>query len=249
MSVQAYFLDTSREPVLWPKCQTVLRHEHFAQRLPQKTLACVFDSEERSEFTRIPSLGKNFRGFTIAIREPKFQAEVRSWPPDVSKCVWDGTKFLCDVVIYLRNRTCESQVGTVITFAHELQHFTQYGVQYKVWSANRHLKDRRMFQGRLPPWHFPDEYDARLVSKQMAYAVFGPDEVRAHAELERDQEQTERGGDLKEWEFFLRLDIREEFDFLERTRSLVNESRERLEQYFPPCSSEDPDYSKREWWK
>jgi hypothetical protein len=227
----------------------VLCHEHFRRKLPQKSLVCIFDNEERSKFTNTPSLGKNFRGFTIPICEPKFQTEVRSWPPDILKCVLDGNKFLCDITIYLRNQTCESQTGTVITFAHEVQHFTQYGGHRKVWLANRHLKDGRLFQGRLPPWHFPDEYEALLVSKRVAETVIGRDEIRVYAEQERDRELVECKGDLKKWEFFLCLDVDEEFDLLKRTTSLVNERREYLGEYFPACSSDDPDYSKEEWWR
>lgn len=37
--------------------------------------------------------------------------------------------------IYLRNRTCESLIGTAIAFAHELQHFKQLGYSYKARQA------------------------------------------------------------------------------------------------------------------
>ena len=252
MPIQQCFLDPSKESELWPKCQGVLCHKHFLNQLPQESLVCIFDEVDRECFTNSPELGRNFCGFTALFCEPKFRPNVRGWPPEVLKCVWDGSKYLCDVAIYLRSRTCQSQTGTVITFAHELQHFMQHGNSRKVWLANRHLQCiYRRCQQRVPPWHFPHEYEALLVSKQLAVAedVLSPGEARDYAEQEREREQVERVGDLRKWEFFRDLSVQEEFDLLERTRIEVKKCRDYLEAYFPAHNSDAPDYSKDEWWK
>jgi hypothetical protein len=250
MPIQQCFLDPSKESELWPKCQSVLNHEHFRYKLPQKSLACIFDNEERSYFTNPQRLGKNFCGFTTQVCEPKFSTDMPNWPPEILRCVSDGSKYFCDVTVYLRNRTCQSQTGTVITFAHELQHFTQYGNSRKAWLANRHLQRiYRLCQQRVPPWHFPYEYEALLVSKQVAEEVLSPGEVRDYTEQECEHEQIERVEDLKKWEFFLRLDVREEYDLLEKTKIEVRKCRDYLEEYCQTDNSDAPDYSKDEWWK
>jgi hypothetical protein len=235
-TIQPCFLDPSRKSVLWPQCENVLSHEHF-QNLPQRSLICIFDNEERQAFVNEPSLGENFCGFT----KPGLRG-VASWPPDILRCVWDDKKALCDDAIYLRSRTCKSQIGTVITFAHEMQHFMQYGNHRKVWQANHDL--RACVKGRFPQWHFPHEREALLVSRQVAEAVLCPLEVQRYAEQEREREQVERPGDLRKWEFLLSLNVREKFDFLEETKTLVNEHRECLKQHFPYR-----DYSKEKWWE
>lgn len=250
MSIQPCFLDPSKKSVLWPKCQSVICHKHFRRNLPQKLLVCIFDNEERSYFTNPQRLGENYCGFTTTVCEPKFNIDVPNWPPEIRQCVSDGSKYHCDVTIYLRNRTCQSQTGTVITFAHEMQHFMQYGNSRKIWLANRNLKCiYRRCQQRVPQWHFPYEYEALLVSKQVAEDILSPGEVRDYAVQEREREQIERVGDLKKWEFFLDLDVREQFDLLERTKIEVKKCRDYLEAYFPVHNNDDPYYSNDEWWK
>jgi len=245
-SIELIFRDHSKKAELEPVCEEVLKHF----QIPQQKLIAIFDDKERSEFISSRYLGENFCGFFNAIR--RFGRDFVDWPPDILKHVWDYKVYgkqdwRCDVVIYLRNRTCESPTGTAITFAHELQHFMQYENSRKVWWANRHLQDSRLVQGRLPPWHIPTEYEALLVSKQVTEKVLGPDNVRDYAEQAKDREQIECEGDPKKWEFFLRLDVCEEFDLQKRTTSLINECRESLQKYFPACKRDDPDYSKDDW--
>ena len=249
MSILPRFLDPRKEFELWPKCQSVLRDEHFRQHLLQNSVACLFDGEERREF--VERDGENYCGFFCPVCEPNAQPEVKEkWPPDILKYVWDGNRFLCDAAVYLRNRTCQSPTGVVITFAHEMQHLTQYGKSRKVWLAIRDLKRvfRQFGQGRLPPWHFPDEYEALLVSRQVAERVLDPVTVREFAEQERELERAQQEGDLKKWEFFLCLDVREDFDLLQATIPLVDKDRENLRMIFS-ADDDGPDYTKERWWE
>jgi hypothetical protein len=114
----------------------------------------------------------------------------------------DKQDWLCDVVIYLRNRTCESPTGTAITFAHELQHFMQYGSNHEAYQSGHDLQSRFREDGRSAfPWDFPHEREAQIVSKKVAEVVLGKDEVRRYAE-----QQIELKRDPLKWEFFLRLE-------------------------------------------
>ncbi len=242
-----FFLDRTTEVNLRPSCEIVLQQEVFRNHLPERSLACIFDNQERPKFLDNSRLGLNFYGFTAYLRRPDFSSDVASWPRELLACVWEGTAYRFDVVIYLRSRTCQSHTSTIITFAHEIQHFIQYGKHRKLWLANRHLQS--ICTRRVPPWHFPHEYEAILKSKQVAEAVLTPKEVRVHAEHEREAEQTAESGDLKKWDFFLDLDAREDFRLLERTDSLVDECRANLLQKFPAKTLGDPDYSKEKWWE
>lgn len=240
MSIQPCFLDPSKEPELWPQCQSVFRHEHFRLHLPQQSLVCIFDDEERQEFICCPWLGENYCGFTHVTSEPGPPG--LQWSDELIEQVLDDQGWRCDVVIYLRRRTCESPVGTVITFAHELQHFVQYGFDRKVWYANKHLHDFSCRHGEeLPTWSFPDEYEAQLASKCVAESILGKDKVQGYA-----QQQIELNRDPGKWEFFRNL---EPLDLLQRTIPWVQERREVLKKEFPMSDDRMPDYSKEKWWE
>jgi hypothetical protein len=226
MSIQKCFLDPSKESELWPKCQSVICHEHFRLHLPQQSLICIFDLEERSEFIYCPWIGANYCGFTQVTSEPGPPG--LQWPEDLIEIVWNNQGPRFDVVIYLRRRTCEFPVGTLITFAHELQHSMQRGFSRKVMYANSHLQDLSWRLGEeLPTWRFPHEYEAQLASKRVAESILGKDEVQRYA-----QQQIELNSDPGKWEFFLSLDVLEPLNLLQRTIPWVHERREALKKEF-----------------
>jgi hypothetical protein len=234
MGYELIFLDAAKKTELEPLCEQVLKRFE----LPQQELIAIFDDEERQELTLFtPSLGKEFCGF--------FRANLYGMRPFPQKIkddyLWKDGKWRCDVFIYLRSRTCQSPTGAAITFAHELQHFMQYGFSRKVWQANHDLQ--QIIEGF--PWYFPDERDALTVSRSKIEEICGKDRVRGYAEqqigLKRHPEK---------WGFFLGSETEKPFDFLQATILLVNEYKEALKNKFPVSERRpDPDYTKERWWE
>jgi hypothetical protein len=223
---------------LEPLCRKVL--EHF--QLPNLSLICIFDDEERPEFTASDKYGENLCGiFFEYVRDFR-----QACPDDLDEYVWKEERFLCDVVIYLRYRTCLSLTGMTITFAHELQHFMQLGFNYKAFRANCLLLHylRCWKKDQRPLWKFPHEYEAPLVSKRVSELVLTRDMVSSYTE-----QKIEEKNDLEKWRFFQGLDAAESFDLLERTKPLVNQYREELKENFRTTNTKEPDFTKENWWE
>jgi len=129
MTPTLLFRDSQRRPALEPLCQKVIA----SFQLSDRSLICIFDDEERSEFVESPYLGPTFCGFFAPVRE--CGKGPMPWPQQILDHIWMpygiGHDWAADALIYLRSRTCESVFGAAITFAHELTHFKQYGLQYK----------------------------------------------------------------------------------------------------------------------
>jgi hypothetical protein len=236
--IELVFRDTSRKLELEPLCRRVIEGSDF----PQYSLGAIFDDEERPEFTQY--FGESFCGFFTPVRQ--FGTQCIRWPQDILNHVWVSEGLGCDwkydAVIYIRCRTCESRIGAVITFAHELQHFKQYGLSYKVWRAEGLCK--QVYSGApLAPWRFPSEFEAQLASQRIAREVLGDEIVMGYAE-----QKIEEKSDPDKWRFFQGLDPDESFDFLERTKPWVSDYRDALRRRFPARSNKDPDFAKDNWW-
>jgi hypothetical protein len=192
------FREKSKEAELRPWCENVLGHF----QLPQQALIAIFDDSERPEFRSSPFLGENYCGFFHSIRQSRWGPV--PWPLDLKEHVRDDRArdsqyWRCDVVIYLRSRTCQSAIGTVITFAHELQHYIQHGFRNKAWRDSQEFRHFLEFSGQGAfPWEFPHEREAQVVSRKIAEDLCGKDEVRRYGE-----QQIELNRDAKKWEVFL----------------------------------------------
>jgi len=235
MEYELIFLDGSKKAELEPLCEEVLKRFE----LPRQKLIAIFDDKERQELTVFtPALGKEFCGFFRW-----YLYGMQPFPREITDRLWsnqDG-KWRCDVLIYLRSRTCQSPTGMAITLAHELQHFMQYGFSRKVWQASHDL--RQIVGGNLP-WHFPDERDAMIVSRITAEEVCGKNEVRSYAD-----QQIELDRNAPKWEFFFGPETAKLSNILQLTIPLVNDHREALKEKFPLNGKERPDYTKERWWE
>jgi|HubBroStandDraft_2_1064218.scaffolds.fasta_scaffold104023_1 hypothetical protein len=236
MPVELIFRCNSKKAELEPLCREILKHRHFG--LPDRKLIAFFDDRERPEFISTPRLGEDFCGF---FRESLY--EMQPFPQEIKDDLWskqDG-RWRCDVLVYLRSRTCQSPTGMAITFSHELQHFMQHGFSRTVRQASRDLQS--FVSGY--PWYFPHERDAVVVSRGTVEDVCGRDEVRRYAE-----EQITLGNDPDKWKFFLGPEVEKSFDFLQVMIPLVDEHRETLKAMFPVSKRHpDPDYTKERWWE
>jgi hypothetical protein len=97
----------------------------------------------------------------------------------------------------------------------------------------------------LAGWRLPCEHEAHLVSKKVVSAsdVLGREVVMSYAE------QQGKGNDPEKWNFFKGLDLEESFDVLERLKPWVNEYKEALKERFHANSSEEPYFTKDNWWE
>jgi len=228
----------SNETELEPLCLKALG----CFRLPQLSLICIFDNVERPEFTRC--FGEGWYGFFFPTRFPTLDAGF-SLPSDIIQRLRDSQDKKYDILIYLTHRVCQSTTGTVITLAHELQHFMQFGFSYKVWTTNSAIRQiRTEVDSNSLPWSLPAEYEAVLASRKVSEAVLGKDTVICYAEQQKEAAQHKNEwSESEKWSFFLGLDPLESFDLLEQTKSWVNEYKDTLKERFPA------DFIKNNWWE
>ena len=243
MTPTLIFRDKFREAELKTLCTAVL--DNF--QLPTQSLVCIFDDKERPEFLDTPQIGPNFCGFHNPVRQFRFQGV--PWPPELRAHLWDTQRkeFAFDAVIYMRKRTCDSDIGTVITFGHGLQHFLQYGSQYKAWRASQFIANiaaPKLVNSR--PWSFPHEHQAQLVAKRVAETVLGPANVQSYA-----KEQAAHRGDREKWLFFLSVDASKAYNLTEETNIWVEEYRaELIERHsYLATKPHEPNFSSPRWWE
>jgi hypothetical protein len=174
----------SEDSVVRAEWETAARRvlSQFGNQLPDLRLLCFLDNEEWQPFREY--VGEANRGFYTPLKESTF-----AWPVwsdyilghvfmDEPSCFPVRRAF--DHVIYLHGSSCENEVGLTMTFAHELQHFVQYGSARKVWAENSLIL-------RLPThvidalglkWSdVPMEREARIVSKRVAERLFDAERV------------------------------------------------------------------------
>jgi hypothetical protein len=105
-----------------------------------------------------------------------------------------------------------TEIGTVITLAHELQHFSEYGRNRAVWDTNTFIRETTLSK----PWDLPSEREARIGSKRVAEGLFGRDAVPRFAET-----RIVAGDDPQKWECFLTLSASETLNFHQETNRLI----------------------------
>lgn len=162
------------------------------------------------------------------------------WPQYVNSLFFDFSgNFAFDNLIYINGRASADSAGGVITFAHELQHFVQFGFRKKLWLANT-LIYAALLEGpptTVKPWDLPHETEAIRMSKFVAEAVLGADVVAAHCER-----KIATGNDREKWEFFQQLSLKVPFDLRAETLAWV----ERYKGQLP--EQEEIDFSTPSWW-
>jgi hypothetical protein len=224
------FKTNDLKALLEPLLQRVL--EYF--RVPALRVLCFFDDENPLCFE--PWFGTEYRGFHVPVTGSG------GFPPYIEQLFFDSYDGF-DNVIYLPGRTCAAEVGTVITFAHELQHFVQHGSGYKVLEANNLL---RINLPDFDPastakvWNIPHETNAMIVSRRVAEGVLGTEVVSKHAGSSIAAQD-----DVGYWEYFLSLSPQISFDLLAETIPWVDRYRPQL----LTLQQSKVDFSQSDWWR
>ena len=182
----------------------------FGSSLPDSPLLCFFDDQDwdamRSE------RGRANRGLfsVLQYREPPWN----DWPPRIADRILvesPDTGFLerrYDRFIYLHHSTAATDVGLVMTFAHELQHFIQHNRHPKLFAESTVvtvLAGEIIHAYGLSWADIPIEHEARLVSKRVAEEFFGHDAVTDYIDSQIAANVTPE--DVADWKFIRSLKL------------------------------------------
>jgi hypothetical protein len=196
--------------------QRVLRE--FAAELPDLRLLAFLDDEDPDQLRR--ELGPANRGFYGPIK-----AE-REWPARMAAMIfvfvdeiprW-RTSRVFDHGIYLYGSTCSDETALTMTFAHELQHFVQYGSKRKLWAVGRLIR-------RVPEvidalglrWQdIPHEREARIAAKRVGLRLCGADAVKRY--IDRRITENVTAEDVEDWRFSRDLDPLVDYNLPSETR-------------------------------
>jgi hypothetical protein len=232
MTAALIFKNTDLEHNLRSASEQVL--QRF--KLPSLRLLCFFDDESPEQFDDL--MGPQHCGFHTPVI-----GSGNLWPEYVDELFIDSRgNFVYDNVIYLNGRTTASVPGTVITLAHELQHFIQYANARTVWRANS-LVYAVLRDGpptAIKAWDIPFEKDTMRVSKRVADEILGADAVEAYADA-----QIAAGNHDEKWKFFRDVSYSTPFDLLAETKPWVETYRTELLK----IPQSDVNFRQSEWWK
>jgi hypothetical protein len=197
-----------------------------------------------------PHFGPDFRGFhaTVEARNsfPKYLFDCFFHPLETFTMRGTSPSFeemvAFDSLIYVRHSTCDDPTGLVECYAHELQHFVQYGRTPRLWVANGVLYQKlKALEPASVVTDIPTEREANIVSKRVAEKICGVEAVKKFAD-ERVRFMEERGNDEERnrWVFFRDTPSSTQFNLLDATLSLVEKYRSVLDF--------NMDVNKHEWW-
>lgn len=198
--------------------------KEFGERLPDSSLLCFLDDEDWRELK--DEHGQSNRGFYTPLNNFTLNGN-GDWMPYLRERIfaWDEgsmrEKRVFDHLIYLHGSTCACDPGLVMTFAHELQHFTQYSTQHDVWAANRLIPDlpKTAITALGSKWaDVPCERDARIVSKRVAEKLCDVRNVKEYIDQKiREAEAKCDWSDRGDWEFIRDLDPSAPYDLAQAT--------------------------------
>lgn len=148
----------------------------FDGRLPNLKLLAFFDDRDDPDVRRDYGLAN--RGISGPIKD---NSPTMRWLIDpltqLQRRVRD------DYGIYLHGTTCADETALIMTFAHELQHFAQYGLKRRLWAESRLI--RRLPRGvqekeKLNWLDIPHEREARIVAKRVGVELLSEDAVKGY---------------------------------------------------------------------
>lgn len=197
--------------------------DEFGNSLPDLRLLAFFDDEDWTPFKK--GFGQSNRGLYIPIKAGNF--EWSTWPDYVKSCILvdDPSSLLLkqdfDHVIYVHGSTCADEVGLIMTFSHELQHFIQYGFNRKLWAENslipRLPKEVIDIEGLNWP-DIPAEREARIVTKRIGAKICGADAVEQY--IARMVNESINPKDAEDWQFSQLVDPSIPYDLASETKRI-----------------------------
>ena len=226
---------------LKPLCQRI----ESCFKLPSKRLYRYFAVEDDKYLKGL--MGRHFRGFHIPLAGrndlPDYLRDCFFVPFeefDLSMALEQMVAF--DNLIYIRHDTCSDTIGCVITYAHELQHFTQHGRTPRLWAVNTALyNDLGAFDATVTPIDIPYERDANIIAKRVAEQILGAEAVRKYAEEQIEfMEAADEPAQAARWKFFRDVLSPTKYDLLAATIPFVQKYKGRIDFRV--------DVSQPEWW-
>jgi hypothetical protein len=200
--------------------------DEFGDQLPDLNLLAFFDDCDWESFKR--NNGRDNRGLYAPLKPNTFV----DWPAHVAKHLYvtDPTtlksKRIFGHLIYLHGSGCADQTGMIMTFAHELQHFVQYGFSRKLWAENLLLPRLPLhaIEGTGLNWpDVPTECEARIIAKRIAVKLCGSEAVRRYIESRTAQSLDPKV--IADWRFIQELDHAMPYDVASETRRIFQRLR------------------------
>ena len=215
---------------LKPICQEV--EKHFA--LPARRLYRYFAVEDDTYLAGL--MGTHFRGFHIPLSGrcvlPEYLRDCFFRPFEEYNATMTFEQMVAfDNLIYVRHDTCSSTVGCVITYAHELQHFMQYGHTPRLWAVNSALyHNLGTFEATATPIDIPYECEANIISKRVAAEICGEEAVRKYAQEQiRFMEAANQPAQAARWVFFRDVPSSTDYDMLAATLPFVQKYKAQID--------------------
>lgn len=225
-----FYGSAANESNLKPLCQEVESHFVF----PEKRLCRHFAIHEDETLNK---MGKYYRGFHAPISSRSnlpiylLHSFFRPYEEISINDPFEET-IAFDNLVYIRDTTCkEGGIGFVTTYAHELQHFIQYGFTPKLSQVNFVLYENlKLYEPNAIATDIPHEREANIVSKRIAEQMFGIAAVETYAEnqilfMEEEGEKEQRD----RWLFFRNVPssinydlVRETLPFIEKYKNVLN---------------------------
>ncbi|MBZ5509578.1 MAG: hypothetical protein LAN70_00255 [Acidobacteriia bacterium] len=203
-----------------PLCQRVL--SYF--QLPDYKLLSYIDDEIPPDLPRL-------HASSSGIHTPIFGGG--RWPHYVEEWFYTREKeFAFDNLIYIPGtKYIGDPVTFTMIFAHELQHFMQYGQSRLAYKVNCILFGNvGEFDRGAMAWDIPYERDAMIASKRVIEAEFGTPAVQQSVEKQIADTNANGNFSKKEvWNFLNTLSSAADYDWREETCRLIQRYRPYLE--------------------
>ena len=204
--------------------------DQFANQFPDFNLLCFFDDDDWQPLKDM--MGPATRGFYAPIKEQPFEC----WPSYLTERIFvvdpnsHQQKRTFDHLIYVFGSTCVDEIGLTMTFAHEVQHFLQYGYEHTLWAENSllpHLPKEVIGLIRLKWFDIPIEREARVAAKRIAEDLFGADQVRLF--IDRRIGESVTAEDAEDWKLIQLMDPLVPYNLANETRAVF----QRVKHYRP----------------
>ena len=231
------FKSTDLRTKLRVLCDQVLKQ---FQHLPSLRLLCYFDDEN-------PELLQKQFGQFAGIHTPLIGAG--TWPGYISEHFFDSDgEFAFDNLIYVpKTIHVLEEISFVIVFAHELQHFVQWGFARKIYQANALLFQNLLsFDPRTnaKTWDIPSNREAMIISKRVAKALFGGEAVERYMNKQIIESDTSHNTCKSQlWVFFRNLSSSPSYNLRKETDILVQKYKKQLVHL-----DSEIDFSNAKWW-